>query len=61
MAFIFAGNGIKELQAAGWVPTTPLNFPPQVPLLGIYPTMETLACPRNNALRIHYHFLLDGA
>jgi high-affinity iron transporter len=43
MAFIFAGNGIKELQAAGWVPNTPVNFPLQVPLLGIYPTVETLA------------------
>jgi len=43
VAFIFAGNGIKELQAAGWVTTTPLRFPPQAPLLGIYPTLETLA------------------
>jgi high-affinity iron transporter len=43
MAFIFAGNGIKELQAAGWVPSTPLDFPPQIPLVGIYPTVETLA------------------
>jgi high-affinity iron transporter len=43
VAFIFAGNGIKELQAAGWVSATPLNFPPQLPLLGIYPTLETLA------------------
>jgi high-affinity iron transporter len=43
MAFIFAGNGIKELQAAGWVPSTPVGFPPQVPFLGIYPTLETLA------------------
>ena len=43
VAFIFAGNGIKELQAAGWLPSTPLSFPPQVPLLGIYPTLETLA------------------
>ena len=42
MAFIFAGNGIKELQAAGWVPSTPVGFPPQVPFLGIYPTVETL-------------------
>jgi len=25
------------------VPATPLEFPPAVPLLGIYPTMETLA------------------
>ena len=43
VAFIFAGNGIKELQAAGWVSTTPLRFPPQEPLLGIYPTLETVA------------------
>lgn len=43
MAFIFAGNGIKELQAAGWVPSTPVTFAPQVPLLGIYPTLQTLA------------------
>jgi len=43
VAFIFAGNGINELQAAGWVPSTPLRFPPQVPVLGIYPTLETIA------------------
>ena len=43
MAFIFAGNGIKELQAAGWIPVTPVSFTIQVPLLGIYPTLETLA------------------
>jgi high-affinity iron transporter len=43
IAFIFAGNGIKELQAAGWMPTTPTAFPPQIPLLGIYPTLESLA------------------
>ena len=42
MAFIFAGTGINQLQAAGWVPATPVEFPPAVPLLGIYPTMETL-------------------
>jgi hypothetical protein len=43
MAFIFAGTGVNQLQAAGWISATPLNFPPAVPLLGIYPTMETLA------------------
>jgi high-affinity iron transporter len=43
VAFIFAGNGIKELQAALWVPTTPLSEPKAIPLLGIYPTVETLA------------------
>ena len=43
MAFIFAGNGVKELQAALWLPATPLSFPSQLPILGIYPTIETLA------------------
>jgi high-affinity iron transporter len=43
MAFIFAGTGVKELQAALWLPTTPLSFPSQLPILGIYPTVETLA------------------
>jgi high-affinity iron transporter len=43
MAFIFAGTGINQLQAAGWIPATPLDFPPAVPLLGIYPTLETVA------------------
>jgi high-affinity iron transporter len=43
VAFIFSGNGVKELQAAQWLPTTPTNFPHALPLLGIYPTVETLA------------------
>jgi high-affinity iron transporter len=43
MAFVFAGNGIRELQAASWMPSTPLHFPLQVPVLGIYPTLETIA------------------
>ena len=43
MAFIFAGNGISALQAAGWMPVTPIGFPPQIPLLGIYPTLESIA------------------
>jgi len=42
VAFIFAGVGIKELQAAGWVSTTPFDMPLQLPWLGIYPTVETL-------------------
>jgi high-affinity iron transporter len=42
MAFIFAGNGIKELQASQWLPTTPLSAPTPIPMLGIYPTVETL-------------------
>jgi high-affinity iron transporter len=41
LAFVFAGEGIKDLQAAGWFSETPLQNLPQIPWLGIYPTMET--------------------
>ena len=35
VAFIFAGNGVKELQAAQWLPTTPLSIPVAIPMLGV--------------------------
>lgn len=42
LAFVFAGQGVKELQTAGWFSVTPLRFPPPVGLLALYPTLETL-------------------
>ena len=42
LAFVFAGEGVKDLQAVGWVSETPLPAMPQIPILGIYPTVETL-------------------
>lgn len=42
LAFVFIGEGVKDLQAAGWFSETPLQYLPQVPWLGIYPTLETL-------------------
>ena len=42
LALVFAGQGVRELQATGWFSVTPLRFPPQVSALGIYPTVETL-------------------
>ena len=42
LALTFAGQGVKELQAAGWIRVTPLPFPPPVDFLGIYPTLETM-------------------
>lgn len=42
LAFVFAGEGIKDLQAVGWIGETPLAWAPQLPFLGIYPTIETL-------------------
>ncbi|MEX0803692.1 MAG: cytochrome c/FTR1 family iron permease [Candidatus Binatia bacterium] len=42
LAFVFLGEGIKTLQAVGWISETPLPAMPQFPILGIYPTVETL-------------------
>ncbi|MBI2615725.1 MAG: FTR1 family protein [Gemmatimonadetes bacterium] len=41
MAFSFAGQGISELQAAGYVPATPLSWVPTIPALGIFPTLQS--------------------
>jgi high-affinity iron transporter len=42
MAFVFAGKGAAELQAAGVLSLTPLAGAPRVAALGIYPTLESL-------------------
>ena len=42
MAFVFAGQGIAELQEGGLVSTTPVGWAPRVPALGLYPTLESL-------------------
>jgi high-affinity iron transporter len=41
LAVSFAGQGVAELQAAGWVPSTPIPVP-AVPVLGVFPTVQTL-------------------
>lgn len=41
MAFSFAGQGIAELQAAGYVSATPIGWIPTVPVLGIFPTLQS--------------------
>ncbi|HXV85616.1 MAG TPA: FTR1 family protein, partial [Gemmatimonadales bacterium] len=42
MAFTFAGQGVAELQEAGYVPMTPLNWVPRIPALGIFPTAQSM-------------------
>jgi len=42
MAFVFAGKGIAELQAGRLVSTTYAPWGPNVPALGIFPTVESL-------------------
>lgn len=43
MAFVFAGNGVSDLQEGGTIPTTVVSWAPRIPALGIYPTLESLA------------------
>jgi high-affinity iron transporter len=41
LAIKFVGAGVHSLQAAGRVSATPIPFVPDIPLLGIAPTLET--------------------
>ncbi len=43
LAVSFAGNGVLELQGAGWVNITPLSWLPRIIWLGLHPTLETFA------------------
>lgn len=42
LAIVFAGQGIHELQEAGWIGLTPVRGVPKVGWLGLHPTAETL-------------------
>lgn len=42
LAIIFAGQGISALQAAGWIGSESVRFI-HIPMLGIYPTVQTLS------------------
>ena len=43
MAFVFAGKGVAELQEGRVVGLTVVEGVPRIPVLGIYPTVESLA------------------
>ena len=61
IAFIFAGNGIKELQAAGWVSTTPLRFPAAGAAAGHLSDAGNFGGPSAHDLRVFGDFFLAGA
>lgn len=42
MAISFTGNGVLELQGAGWISITPLSGVPRLQWIGLYPTMESV-------------------
>lgn len=43
LAFTFAGKGIRELQEALWISSTPAAWLPAIGFLGFYPTWEGIA------------------
>jgi high-affinity iron transporter len=43
MAFVFAGKGVADLQEAGLLGTSVVEWAPRIPVLGIYPTVQSLA------------------
>lgn len=44
MALVFAGQGILELQVSGLLHTTKLEGWPMISWLGMFPTLESMAC-----------------
>ncbi len=42
LAFILLGKGIKELQEAGVVSVTPVEYLPYIDIIGFYPTTQTV-------------------
>ncbi len=42
LSVTFAGNGVLELQEAGWLGITPIDGVARISWLGLYPTLETL-------------------
>src|SRR5213078_2361811 len=42
MAFVFAGKGIADLQESGMLKTSVVEWAPRIPVLGIYPTVQSL-------------------
>lgn len=42
LAIVFAGQGVSALQAAGWIGSESVRFF-HIPMLGIYPTVQTLS------------------
>jgi high-affinity iron transporter len=43
LAFIFMGKGLRELQEGNALPITPLDGWPYLDVIGLYPSLETLA------------------
>ena len=56
LAVVLAGKGVAALQEAGMIGVTPLPAFPRSPMLGLYPTLETLAAQVVMALLLAFGF-----
>ncbi len=43
LAVVFIGQGIASFQEANWIGATFLDYVPTIPMLGLYPTMQSIA------------------
>lgn len=57
LAVVLAGKGFAALQEAGLIGVTPLDGFPRSPILGVYPTLETLAAQAAMVLLLAIGFL----
>ncbi len=57
LAVVLAGKGFAALQEAGMIGVTPLAGFPRSPILGLYPTAETLAAQAVTVLLLAAGFL----
>jgi high-affinity iron transporter len=58
LAIVFAGKGIVALQEAGTLPASSIAFP-RVDLLGIYPTVQSLAAQAVLIIGVALHYGLS--
>lgn len=43
LTVVLAGKGVAALQEAGWIDIAPLSFVPRLSIIGLFPTLETIA------------------
>ncbi len=45
LAIVFVGQGVASLQEASIVPATFVNYAPTIPMLGLFPSVQSLGAP----------------
>jgi high-affinity iron transporter len=60
LAVVFAGNGVAELQGAGWISTTPIAWLPRVEAIGLSPTLETVVAQAALLLCVVYAIVVTA-